>query len=88
MTQSLWRNIRLTTCLLYTSRKDFSLLAGAVGMGARTVRIGFEDSNYLDAQNQVASNAPLVEKTVKLLRAMDKEPMLPEEARALLRIGR
>ena len=69
-------------------RKDFSLLAGAVGMGARTVRIGFEDSNYLDAQTQVTSNAPLVEKTVKLLRAMDKEPMLPDEARELFRIGR
>ena len=69
-------------------RKDFSLLAGALGMGARTVRIGFEDSNYLDPQTQVTSNAPLVEKTVKLLRAMDKEPMLPDEARELFRIGR
>ena len=69
-------------------RKDFSLLAGAVGMGARTVRIGFEDSNYLDAQTRVSSNAPLVEKTVKLLRAMDKEPMSPEEARSLFCIGR
>ena len=57
-------------------------------MGARTVRIGFEDSNYLDTQTQVTSNAPLVEKTVKLLRAMDKEPMLPDEARELFRIGR
>ena len=69
-------------------RKDFSLLAGALGMGARTVRIGFEDSNYLDPQTQVTSNAPLVEKTVKLLRGMDKEPMLPDEARELFRIGR
>lgn len=57
-------------------------------MGARTVRIGFEDSNYLDAQTRVSSNAPLVEKTVKLLRAMDKEPMSPEEARSLFCIGR
>ena len=55
-------------------RKDFSLLAGALGMGARTVRIGFEDSNYLDAQTQVTSNAPLVEKTVKLLRPWIKSP--------------
>ena len=30
------------------NRKDFSLLAAAVGLGARTVRIGFEDSPYLD----------------------------------------
>lgn len=69
-------------------RKDFSLLAGAIGMGAKTVRIGFEDSNYLDANTQVDTNAPLVEKTVKLLRAMDKEPMTPEEARNWFRIGR
>ena len=50
-------------------RTDFSLLAGAVGMGARTVRIGFEDSRYLDSQTQALANAPLVEKTVNMLRA-------------------
>lgn len=69
-------------------RKDFSLLAGAIGMGARTVRIGFEDSNYLDPDTQAASNEPLVHKTVKLLHAMDKAPMTPEEARAFFGIGR
>ena len=57
-------------------------------MGAKTVRIGFEDSRYLDAVTQAETNAPLVEKTVKLLRAMDKEPMTPAEARAWLNINR
>lgn len=57
-------------------------------MGARTVRIGFEDSRYLDSQTQALSNAPLVEKTVNMLRAMDKEPMTPKEARNFFRIGR
>lgn len=69
-------------------RTDFSLLAGAVGMGARTVRIGFEDSRYLDPRTQALTNGPLVEKTVAMLRAMDKEPMTPEEARNFFRIGR
>lgn len=69
-------------------RKDFSLLAGAIGMGAKTVRIGFEDSSYLDGSTQAETNAPLVEKTVRLLHAMDKKPMGPEEARAFFRIGR
>ncbi len=69
-------------------RKDFSLLGAAVGMGARTIRIGFEDSDYLDPQTRVSSNAPLVKKTAALLRAMDKEPMTPTEARALFGIGK
>ena len=74
--------------ITHANRRDFSLIAGAVGMGAKTVRIGFEDSRYLDAVTQAETNAPLVEKTVKLLRAMDKEPMTPAEARAWLNINR
>lgn len=57
-------------------------------MGARTVRVGFEDSPYLDPWTRADTNAPIVEKTVKMLRAMDKEPMTPEEARTFFRIGR
>lgn len=74
--------------ITHARRKDYSLLAGAIGMGARTVRIGFEDSDYLDAHTRAAANAPLVEKTVKLLHAMDKESMTPEEARAFFHIGK
>ena len=70
------------------NRRDFSLLAGAIGMGAKTVRIGFEDSCYLDAETKVSSNRPLVEKTVQLIHAMDKEVMTPSEARVYFGIGR
>ncbi|HWR41249.1 MAG TPA: 3-keto-5-aminohexanoate cleavage protein [Patescibacteria group bacterium] len=63
------------------NRRDFSIIAAALGMGASTVRIGFEDSNYLDAHTVVGSNVPLVEKTVRLLNAMDKEAMSPAQAR-------
>ena len=45
--------------ITHARRKDFSLIAGALGMGAKTVR---------------------------LLHAMDKEPMTPDEARAYFRI--
>lgn len=69
------------------NRKDFSFLAAAVGMGAETIRIGFEDSNYLNPTTQVDTNLPLVEKTVQLLKAMDKEPMTPDEGRAYFKIG-
>lgn len=67
--------------ITHANRRDFSIVAAAVGMGASTVRIGFEDSNYLDADTVVATNLPLVEKTVRLLKAMDKKPMTPAEAR-------
>ena len=56
-------------------------------LGAKTVRIGFEDSDYLDPDTQVDTNLPLVEKTVNLLHAMDKEVMTPDEARKMLKIG-
>lgn len=68
------------------NRRDFSIIAAALGMGAKTVRIGFEDSNYLDEKTVVDTNVPLVEKTVRLLRAMDKEPMTPAEARRLFNV--
>ena len=69
------------------NRKEFGLIAAAVGLGASTGRIGFEDSRYLDAHTIVGSNVPLVEKTVRLLQAMDKEPMNPQEARQCFNIG-
>lgn len=72
--------------ITHANRRDFGIIAGALGLGARTVRIGLEDSNYLDPMTQVESNVPLVEKTVRLLRAMDKEPMMPQEARKMLNI--
>ena len=74
--------------ITHANRRDFSLIAGAVGMGAKTVRIGFEDSRYLDAVTQAETNVPLVEKTVKLLRAMDKGLMTPAEAWPWLNINR
>ena len=72
--------------ITHANRRDFSIIAAALGMGASTVRIGFEDSNYLDATTVVDTNVPLVEKTIRLLRAMDKEPMSPAEARQQLNI--
>lgn len=68
------------------NRKDYSLIAAALGLGASTVRIGFEDSRHLDAERIADTNVPLVEKTVRLLKAMDKEPLTPSEARKILHI--
>lgn len=73
--------------ITHSGRRDFGIIAAALGMGAKTVRVGFEDSNYLDPHTQVETNAPIVQKTVALLKAMDKAPMTPAEARALFKIG-
>lgn len=70
--------------ITHAHRTNFSLIGAAVGMGAKTVRVGFEDSDYLDDHTKTLRNADLVEKTAALLRAMDKEPMTPAEARDML----
>lgn len=72
--------------ITHANRRDFGIVAAALGMGAKTVRIGFEDSNYLDENTQVETNLPLVEKTVRLLHAMDKAPMSTSEAREYFNI--
>lgn len=73
--------------ITHAHRKNFDIIAAALGMGAQTVRVGFEDSNYLDEDTVVQTNAPLVAKAKALIEAMDKEVMTPAEARALLHIG-
>ena len=72
--------------ITHANRRDFSIIAAALGMGASTVRIGFEDSNYLNKDITVDTNLPLVEKTVRLLTDMDKKPMTPIEAREIFKI--
>ena len=44
--------------ITHANRRDFVIIAAALGMGAKTVRIGFEDSNYIDNINQVDTNLP------------------------------
>lgn len=67
-------------------RRDFSFIAAAVGMGADLVRIGFEDSKFLNATERAESNVQLVEKLVAITRGMDREIATPDEARQILNI--
>lgn len=48
--------------ITHAHRKEFGIIAGALGLGAKTVRIGFEDSDYLDPETRVDTNVLLVEK--------------------------
>ncbi|WP_114194214.1 3-keto-5-aminohexanoate cleavage protein [Edaphovirga cremea] len=72
--------------ITHYGRRDFSLIAAAVGMGASEVRIGFEDSRYIDADHTVENNVPLVKKLANIITSMDKKVATPEEARRMLNI--
>lgn len=67
-------------------RNNWNFLAAAIAMGASIIRIGFEDSHYLTAQQDAQYNYQLVEKLSALIRAMDFEPATPEEARQIMGI--
>jgi len=67
----------------HAHRKDFTLMACALGLGAGLVRIGLEDSPYLENSIQ-SSNPPLVAALVNLIQAMGLEPATPREARVML----
>lgn len=67
-------------------RRGFDFLAAAIGMGAGLVRIGFEDSKFLDPEQRAENNLQLVDKLAKLVRAMDREVATPDEARQILKV--
>ncbi|MBK5074290.1 3-keto-5-aminohexanoate cleavage protein [Budviciaceae bacterium CWB-B4] len=73
--------------ITHFDRRDFSLIAAAVGMGACEVRIGFEDSYYINATEKVEENYLLVNKLATLIKAMDKQVATPDEARKMLGIA-
>ncbi|WP_436857062.1 3-keto-5-aminohexanoate cleavage protein [Citrobacter tructae] len=72
--------------ITHFGRKNFDIIAAAVGMGASEVRIGFEDSYYLSAQERADRNYQQVAKLATLIRSMDKKVATPEIARQMLAI--
>jgi 3-keto-5-aminohexanoate cleavage enzyme len=70
--------------IVHDGMKDLSLLATAVGMGARAIRVGFEDSVFYAPGKIAKTNPELVEKAVSLVQQMGFEPASPKEARAML----
>ena len=69
-------------------RDSWTFLAAAIAMGASLVRVGFEDSTYLEAGVQAKYNYQIVERVVQLIRAMGLEPASPKETREILRLDR
>jgi len=62
---------------------SFPMVAQSVLLGGN-IRVGFEDNFYLRPGIRAKSNAQLVEKAVRMLRKLDKEPASPQEAREIL----
>ena len=73
--------------ITHAHRRDFEIVEEAVELGASTVRIGFEDSNYLAPGMQVDENLPLVERVREILNQHGAEAATAEEGRRMLRIG-
>ncbi|MGO5313796.1 3-keto-5-aminohexanoate cleavage protein [Bilifractor sp. LCP21S3_A7] len=68
------------------NRRDFQMIREAVAMGADSLRVGFEDSCYLDPETRTDSNWKLIRKTASIIRENGQEPMTPSEVRSLLKI--
>lgn len=64
---------------------SFAMVAQSALLGGN-VRVGFEDNFYLRRGVAAKSNAELVEKAVRILQSLDKEPASPREARKILHL--
>jgi len=68
------------------SRMEFSIVAQAASQGGNC-RVGLEDNLYLD-KGEFASNLTLVERAVRIIREIGREPATPKQAAARLGINR
>ena len=67
--------------------QQFPMVAQAILLGGHT-RVGLEDNLYVERGVFAKNNAQLVEKAVRIVRALDCEPATPAEARRLLGLPR
>lgn len=67
-------------------RRNFLLLAAAAAMGASLLRVGFEDSVWLEGEQRAEDNVVLVERAAELVRRLGMEPATAAEAREMLDI--
>jgi len=72
-----------TWSVIGAGKAEFPLCTLGVILGGN-VRVGLEDSLYLERGKLARSNAELVEKMVRIIKELGKEPATPEEARRIL----
>lgn len=68
------------------NRLDFEMMKEALNMGASSVRIGFEDSDYLAPGVRADNNAALILEMADIIKSKGMMPMTPNEARKMLKI--
>ena len=69
------------------SRHQMPMVAAAVLLGGQ-VRVGLEDNLYLEHGVLAPSNAALVEKAAQIIRLMGDDIASPNEARAMIGLGK
>ncbi|MDH4119312.1 MAG: 3-keto-5-aminohexanoate cleavage protein, partial [Acidimicrobiia bacterium] len=69
--------------ILGGGRAQFDLVTTGATLGGN-VRVGLEDSVYLRKGKLAESNAEQVEKIVRILTELSREPMTPDETRDVL----
>lgn len=72
--------------ITHAHRTDFQIIKTALDLGASTVRIGFEDSRYLDRNTGADTNLQLVEAVAGIVKEKEMMPASPDEIRAMLNI--
>ena len=65
-------------------RTGWDMVKTALDMGASSLRLGFEDSDYLNPECRVDNNAVLIAQAADLVKSRGMMPMTPSEARELL----
>jgi 3-dehydrocarnitine:acetyl-CoA trimethylamine transferase len=63
--------------------QQFPMLAQAILLGGH-VRVGLEDNLYIERGVFAKNNAELVEKSIRVIHALDCVPATPDDARAIL----
>lgn len=74
--------------ITHANRKNFDLINKALDLGASTVRIGFEDSKFLNENAIARDNTAIVELTVDSIIKKGFLLATPLEARKMLHISR
>lgn len=69
------------------NRKNWDFLTAAMIMGATDVRIGFEDSSFLDKDIEATNNYELVEKLAQIIKSIGYSVATSDDARQILKLN-
>ena len=70
---------------LAAGRYEYDLCTAGVLMGGHA-RVGLEDNLYIGKGRLAQSNAEMVEKMIRIVRELDREPATPRETREMLKL--